>query len=295
MPWQKTACILCECNCGLEVELDGRRFVRFRGDKSHPASRGYACEKPQRLDFYQNHRDRITKPLRRRSDGSFEEVGWETAVREVADRLAAVRDRHGGEAIFYYGGGGQGNHLPGAYGSATRRALGSRFRVERSRAGEDRRVLGQLPHARDLYAGRLRALRRRRVHRQKSLAQPLDPPRPDHAEGDRPRSGAHDDRDRPATQRNRGAGRHPPAGPAGYGRLGSWPRSAPSSSSATSSITVSSGATRTAPTPSSTLSGGFPSQNTVSAPASTRLWSERPRRPSAAASESRRSKISASR
>jgi formate dehydrogenase len=36
-----------------------------------------------------------------------------------------VRDAHGGESILYYGGGGQGNHLPGAYSRATRAALGS--------------------------------------------------------------------------------------------------------------------------------------------------------------------------
>ncbi len=129
--WQPTACILCECNCGLEVELggdDGRRFVRFRGDKAHPSSRGYACEKPHRLDYYQHQRDRLTAPLRRRADGSFEEIDWDTAIAEVAERLARVRDEHGGETIFYYGGGGQGNHLPGAYATATRRALGSRYR-----------------------------------------------------------------------------------------------------------------------------------------------------------------------
>ncbi len=129
--WRKTACILCECNCGLEVMLGGeggRHLVKVRGDRAHPASRGYACEKPHRLDHYQNGRDRLTSPLRRRADGSFEAVGWDVAVREVAERLAAVRDRHGGEAIFYYGGGGQGNHLPGAYATATRRALGSRHR-----------------------------------------------------------------------------------------------------------------------------------------------------------------------
>ena len=28
----QTACILCECNCGIEVELDGRRLDRIRGD-----------------------------------------------------------------------------------------------------------------------------------------------------------------------------------------------------------------------------------------------------------------------
>jgi anaerobic selenocysteine-containing dehydrogenase len=129
--WHPTACILCECNCGLEVELGGeneRHLVLVRGDKRHPSSKGYACEKAHRLDHYQNGRDRLTTPLRRRPDGSFEPIDWDTAIREVADRLAAVRDRHGGESIFYYGGGGQGNHLPGAYSTGTRRALGSRWR-----------------------------------------------------------------------------------------------------------------------------------------------------------------------
>ncbi|MEO7736086.1 MAG: molybdopterin-dependent oxidoreductase [Kofleriaceae bacterium] len=127
--WKPTACILCECNCGLEVELggdQGRHLVRLRGDKRHPASQGYACEKAHRLDLYQHGRDRLSQPLRRRPDGTFEEIDWDTAIREVAARLAAVRDTFGGESIFYYGGGGQGNHFPGAYASATRRALGSR-------------------------------------------------------------------------------------------------------------------------------------------------------------------------
>lgn len=126
--WKSTACILCECNCGVEVQLggeDGRHLVKVRGDDAHPASKGYACEKAHRLDFYQNGPHRLTKPLRRRSDGSFEEIDWDTAIAEVAARLSAVRKEHGGETIFYYGGGGQGNHLPAIYNSATRAALGS--------------------------------------------------------------------------------------------------------------------------------------------------------------------------
>lgn len=129
--WEKTACILCECNCGLEVQLGGegnRHFTRIRGDKAHPASKGYACEKPHRLDFYQNGPDRITSPLRRKDDGTFEEIDWDTAIRDITERLTAVRDEHGGDTIFYFGGGGQGNHLPAAYSVATRRALGSRYR-----------------------------------------------------------------------------------------------------------------------------------------------------------------------
>jgi anaerobic selenocysteine-containing dehydrogenase len=129
--WKRTACILCECNCGLEVQLGGvadRHFEKIRGDRAHPASQGYACEKAHRLDHYQNGPDRLTKPLRRRPDGTFEEIDWETAIREVAAGLMRVRDTSGPETIFYFGGGGQGNHLPGGYAAATMRALGAVYR-----------------------------------------------------------------------------------------------------------------------------------------------------------------------
>ena len=109
---------------------NGRSFERIRGDKAHPASKGYTCEKALRLDYYQNGRgERLLSPLRRRPDGTFEEIDWDTAIREVAARLAAVRDTYGGETIVYYGGGGQGNHLGGTYGAATRGAFGVRFRT----------------------------------------------------------------------------------------------------------------------------------------------------------------------
>lgn len=128
--WHQSACILCESNCGVEIRVadDGRRFERIRGDKAHPASSGYTCEKALRLDHYQNGPHRLTSPMRRRPDGTYEEIDWDTAIAGVAAGLAKVRDTHGGEAIFYYGGGGQGNHLGGAYSSATRAALGSRYR-----------------------------------------------------------------------------------------------------------------------------------------------------------------------
>jgi anaerobic selenocysteine-containing dehydrogenase len=126
--WSKTACILCECNCGIEVQLDDRRLERIRGDKAHPLSRGYTCNKAMRLDHYQNGGHRLTNPLRRRPDGSHEQIDWDTAIAEVAARCTQVRDRHGGESILYYGGGGQGNHLGGSYSGAFLRAIGSRYR-----------------------------------------------------------------------------------------------------------------------------------------------------------------------
>ncbi|MYE08366.1 MAG: molybdopterin-dependent oxidoreductase [Acidimicrobiaceae bacterium] len=137
--WHKTACILCESNCGIEVRLDGRQFARIRGNKDHVSSKGYTCEKALRLDRYQNHRARLASPMRRRPDGSYEEVDWDTAIAEVAERLAAVRDAYGGATIFRYGGGGQGNHLGGMYGASVANALGGQYRsnaIAQEKTGE---------------------------------------------------------------------------------------------------------------------------------------------------------------
>ncbi len=128
--WHQSACILCECNCGIEIRLgdDRRSFQRIRGDKAHPGSLGYTCEKALRLDHYQNGPHRITTPMRRRPDGTYEPVDWDTAITEVAAGFKRIRDAHGGASIFYYGGGGQGNHLGGRYGAATQAALGVVYR-----------------------------------------------------------------------------------------------------------------------------------------------------------------------
>src|SRR5215212_11109342 len=149
--WMPTACVLCACNCGIEVQVADGNLIRVKGDKAHPGSKGYACEKAQRLAYYQGN-PRIMAPLRRRPDGGYDEVDWDTAIAEVAARLARVRDEHGGASIFYYGGGGQGNHLGGVYSGALRSALGVRFSsnaLAQEKTGEiwiDAHLFGHVAH-----------------------------------------------------------------------------------------------------------------------------------------------------
>jgi len=128
--WHKTACIICALNCGLEVQTNDqdRRITKIRGDKAHPISQGYVCEKSQRMDYYQNGADRLSSPMRRRPDGSYEAIDWETAIREIAQKFKAIRDTHGGESILYFGGANQGSHLGGTYGDSTQKALGVQYR-----------------------------------------------------------------------------------------------------------------------------------------------------------------------
>lgn len=128
--WRPTACNLCFSNCGIQVQLGGendRHIVRVKGDKNHPASKGYTCNKALQIDYYQNGRDRLTAPLRRREDGRFEEISWDTAISEVAGKLKAIRDEHGGDKIFRYSGGSQGGQLGTAYFGPVARALNVRY------------------------------------------------------------------------------------------------------------------------------------------------------------------------
>ena len=127
MSVEQNACILCSRNCGILVETEGARIKSVRGDDAHPVSKGYLCQKAARLQHYQENGDRLEHPLRREPDGSFVRVSWDEALADIAARLLAIRAQHGGRAFAFYGGGGQGNHLGGAYSRQLVKAMKSRF------------------------------------------------------------------------------------------------------------------------------------------------------------------------
>jgi anaerobic selenocysteine-containing dehydrogenase len=118
----KSACILCSVNCGINIEVDHEtgQFVKITGDKDHPTSQGYICQKATRLNYYQNQK-RLTSPLRKKDDGTFEEISWDTAIQEISEKLAHIRDTYTGTSIGYAGGGGQGNHMAQLYANTFRK------------------------------------------------------------------------------------------------------------------------------------------------------------------------------
>jgi len=166
--WRPTACNLCYANCGVLVRLDesGRNIVKVRGDRAHPGSQGYTCNKAAQINYYQNGRDRLSSPLRRRPDGTFEAVSWETAIVEVAARLEGIRDTYGGDKLFYYGGGGQGNHLGGSYASSVGPVL---------QASYSSNALAQETSGLAWLNGRLPTMRRLPASRWRRSSRPLRP------------------------------------------------------------------------------------------------------------------------
>lgn len=94
-----TTCAYCGVGCGVDVEVAHDRVLRIRGTPSSPVNRGHLCAKGRFAHGYHHAPDRLTRPLLRQADGSQREVSWEEATRWLADRLLAIRDRHGPSAL----------------------------------------------------------------------------------------------------------------------------------------------------------------------------------------------------
>ena len=123
---QVTFCRICEPFCGMIATVEGDRLVSLRPDKDHPLSQGYACPKGLAYPDLQNDPDRVTHPLQRQPDGSFEVVSWDVAMADIVKRLAAIRKEHGGDAIAaYLGNPGALNYSNGLWLQSFMRAMGS--------------------------------------------------------------------------------------------------------------------------------------------------------------------------
>ena len=108
--WQKTSCILCAQNCGLEVLIENNRMTKVKPDRENPRSEGYACRKGMKILNYQNQDGRLTTPLKRVGD-QFEAITWDQAIDEIAAGMRKLVDTNGPKCLAYMGASSQGGHF----------------------------------------------------------------------------------------------------------------------------------------------------------------------------------------
>ncbi|NOU02525.1 MAG: formate dehydrogenase subunit alpha [Novosphingobium sp.] len=95
-----TTCAYCGVGCTFRAEMKGEQLVRMVPWKDGKANRGHSCVKGRFAWGYANHRDRITRPMIREAiDQPWREVGWDEAMAFTADRLNAIKARHGPRAL----------------------------------------------------------------------------------------------------------------------------------------------------------------------------------------------------
>lgn len=97
----------CPDSCGWTVTVDDSGptpvAVKLRGNPEHPYSYGELCPKVNRFLDRVYSPDRVLHPLRRvgpKGSGEFEQISWGDALAEIGERLTAIIDEHGGEAVM---------------------------------------------------------------------------------------------------------------------------------------------------------------------------------------------------
>ena len=97
----RRSCPICEASCGLRVYLDreSQSIERIEGDPDDFRSRGYLCPKAYAVKGVYEDPDRLHRPIRKRDDGSWEELGWDEALDLAAERIRAIQQAHGNHAV----------------------------------------------------------------------------------------------------------------------------------------------------------------------------------------------------
>lgn len=93
----------CPSTCGLLAEVENGRIIKVKNDPAHPVSKNGICRKMQHYEQDIYSKDRLMTPMRRvgkKGEGKFVPVSWEEAVQEITDRLKAIIEEWGAEAIL---------------------------------------------------------------------------------------------------------------------------------------------------------------------------------------------------
>jgi anaerobic selenocysteine-containing dehydrogenase len=107
-----TFCRFCHASCPIEVDLQGGQAVAIRGVPEDPIFAGYTCIKGRQIPEQMTHPQRLLKSLRRRPDGTFEELTSSEAMDEIATQLRRIIDSYGPRSVASYTGtGGYQNSL----------------------------------------------------------------------------------------------------------------------------------------------------------------------------------------
>ena len=102
----KSLCYFCHANCGVLAYVKDGDVIKIKGDPDYSSQGGLCCRGTSAL-LHVNHPARINHALKRvgeKGEGKWEQIPYDQAIQEVADRLNQIKAESGAEAIASAGG-----------------------------------------------------------------------------------------------------------------------------------------------------------------------------------------------
>ncbi|KLK90650.1 formate dehydrogenase [Microvirga vignae] len=95
-----TTCAYCGVGCSFKAEMKGTTVVRMVPYKGGKANEGHSCVKGRFAWGYATHKDRITKPMIRKTiTDPWQEVSWKEALDYAASEFKRIQAQYGRDAI----------------------------------------------------------------------------------------------------------------------------------------------------------------------------------------------------
>ena len=111
--WQKTyasenadvkvipsLCNACSSKCGIQVYSKGGRLWKVTGHPDHPFSKGRICARGHGVATLAYSPDRLTEPLKKKKDGTFEPISWKQAYQEIGQKLKEIVAKDPSSVVF---------------------------------------------------------------------------------------------------------------------------------------------------------------------------------------------------
>src|SRR4051794_4281633 len=96
--------------CKFNVYVENDNVLKIEGDKSHPYTKGFICQKGfQHLNRH-NHLNRQYKPLLK-VNNKWKEISFEEALEVMTEKLSFYKENYGPKSFLYYEQNGSGSLL----------------------------------------------------------------------------------------------------------------------------------------------------------------------------------------
>lgn len=102
METKKVTCKSCDIECSVLADVEDNKILRIRRDPDHLITPHSLCNKGAAFPDQMYHKDRILYPLKsvgERGEGKWARVSWDEAMDEIGDRVNAIVNTYGPEAI----------------------------------------------------------------------------------------------------------------------------------------------------------------------------------------------------
>lgn len=94
-----TLCNACSSKCGFTAYVTDGKLAKLIGDENHPYAKGKLCARGYGYAQIAYSPDRLTDPLKKNAQGKFEAISWDQAYAEIAEKVHAIIDADGPQAL----------------------------------------------------------------------------------------------------------------------------------------------------------------------------------------------------